>query len=102
MAGHSHWAKIKRAKGAIDGGRTPAGGGSLLKHRHLVASLDQGAGAGNACHACANDGEVARAGRRVGPVDEGERLDALGGGDDVALHGALPFSSMMVFAMTAS
>ena len=40
--------------------------------------------------------------RRVGPVDEGERLDALGGGDDVALHGALPFSSMMVFAMTAS
>ena len=43
-----------------------------------------------------------RSRRRIRPLGQGERLDALGGRDDVALHLASPFSSMMVLAMTAS
>jgi len=38
----------------------------------------------------------------IGPLDQGERVDALGGGDDVALHDWPPFSSTIVLAITAS
>ena len=48
------------------------------------------------------DKHLARTRCGVGPVNEGERIDAFGGRDHVALHWPLPFSSMMVFAMTAS
>ena len=61
----------------------------LLEHRDAVACLHQGAGARNASHACADDGEVARPG--VG-VEVSLRRGRLEGGNGFA-HG-LPFRGL--------
>ena len=80
-------ANVKRAEHCVHGGRAAPWRISLLEHRDAVASLHQGAGARNASHACANDGEVARAGRRGGGV---VASGPLGGAGNGFAHG-LPF-----------
>src|SRR6218665_330828 len=92
VAGEVVGGGVEAAKGGVDGGGAAAGLGGFLEHRDLVPGLRQRARAGDACHARADDGEMARGwagriGKWGGGVSAGVLRGSRGAGGEMLMEG---------------